>query len=100
VRIAERHRRAGRLLGFHPRDIGWTARAFSRAISICLAATTASPCVSYANATSGLPLSSVMLKPQPSVTLATVSIFHMDHAPEVDHPGRKRGVGHLASLEL
>src|SRR4029077_16686697 len=62
--FSERHRRPGGAIGLHPCDIGWIASAFSTAVSTCLAATTASPCVSYANATSGLPLSSVMLKPQ------------------------------------
>jgi hypothetical protein len=50
------------MLGFNPCDIGWIASAFSTAVSTCLAATTASPWVSYANATSGLPIPSVMLK--------------------------------------
>jgi hypothetical protein len=33
-----------------------------------------------------------MLNPQPSVTLATVPIFHMGPPQEVDHPGRQRSV--------
>jgi hypothetical protein len=57
--------------------------ALSTAASTCLAATVASPRVSYEKATNGLPCSVVMVNPQElpvdSDMLCTGPIFHMTH---------------------